>query len=84
LIKVPGINEAEFAIVIGDRFHGLGLGTHLLELLVGIGRQEGIGRIVALVMPENHVMQQVFRKAGFEVKYDSFDEAIRAEIGLGL
>lgn len=84
LIRAPGINEAEFAIVIGDRFQGLGLGTHLVELLVGIGRQEGIGRIVALVMPENHVMQQVFRKAGFEVKYDSFNEAIRAEIGLGL
>jgi acetyltransferase len=61
-----------------------GLGTHLVELLVGIGRQEGTGRIVALIMPENHVMQQVFRKAGFEVKYDSFNEAIRAEIRLGL
>jgi acetyltransferase len=84
LIKVPGINEAEFAIVVGDRFQGLGLGTHLVELLVGIGRQEGVGRISALILPENYVMQQVFRNAGFEMKDDRFNGAILAEIRLGL
>jgi RimJ/RimL family protein N-acetyltransferase len=50
--------------------------------LVDIGKQEKIGRITALILPENYVMQRVFRKAGFEVEYDRFNEAMRAEINL--
>ena len=82
LIKIHGTNEAEFAIVISDLFQGHGLGTHLLQLLVGIGRQEKIGRITALILPENYVMQRVFRKVGFEVTYDRLNEAMRAELKL--
>lgn len=80
LIKAHGANEAEFAIVISDQLQNRGLGTHLLQLLVDIGRREKIGRISALILPENHVMQRVFRKAGFEVTYDRFNEAMRADI----
>ena len=82
LIKTHGTDEAEFAIVISDEFQGYGLGTHLLKLSVNIGRQEKIGRITALILPENYVMQRVFRKVGFEVEYDRFNEAMRAEIKL--
>jgi len=82
LIKTHGTDEAEFAIVISDEFQGYGLGTHLLKLSVNIGRQEKIGRITALILPENYVMQRVFRKVGFEVEYDRFNDAMRAEIKL--
>jgi acetyltransferase len=82
LIKTHGIDEAEFAIVISDGFQNYGLGTHLLKLSVNIGRQEKIGRITALILPENYVMQRVFRKVGFKVEYDRFNEAMRAEIEL--
>ena len=82
LIKTHGIDEAEFAIVISDGFQNYGLGTHLLKLSVNIGRQEKIGRITALILPENYVMQRVFRKVGFEVEYDRFNDAMRAEIKL--
>jgi acetyltransferase len=82
LIKTHGIDEAEFAIVISDGFQNYGLGTHLLKLSVNIGRQEKIGRITALILPENYVMQRVFRKGGFKVEYDRFNEAMRAEIEL--
>jgi acetyltransferase len=82
LIKTREIDEAEFAIVISDQFQGFGLGTHLLKLVVNIGRREKIGRITALILPENYVMQRVFRNAGFEVEYDRFNEAMRAEIKL--
>jgi acetyltransferase len=82
LIKTHGIDEAEFAIVISDGFQNYGLGTHLLKLSVNIARQERIGRITALILPENYVMQRVFRKVGFKVEYDRFNEAMRAEIEL--
>ena len=80
LIKMPGIDEAEFAIVISDQVHGQGLGTQFLKLLVDVGRKEGIGHITSLILPDNYVMQRVSRKVGFEVNYDRYNDAMRADI----
>jgi acetyltransferase len=77
---MPGIDEAEFAIVISDQVHGQGLGTQFLKLLVDVGRKEGIGHITSLILPDNYVMQRVSRKVGFEVNYDRYNDAMRADI----
>jgi acetyltransferase len=77
-----GTNQAKFAIVISDEFQSLGLGTHFLQLLVDIGRREKLDRITSLILPENYVMQRVSRKVGFELTYDRFNEAMRAEVKL--
>jgi len=79
LIKVHGVNEAEFAIVISDQLQGQGLGTHLLKLLLDIGCQEGLERIFGHILPDNYPMQRVCRKLGFVVNYDSFAEDMKAE-----
>jgi len=78
-----GLSEAEFAIVVSDQFHGHGLGTHILQRLVEIGRQEGVARIIGHILPENYVMQRVSKNVGFDVNYDRFNEVMRAEIELG-
>jgi acetyltransferase len=83
LIKVHGVNEAEFAIVISDRYQRQALGTHLLQLLVNIGRQEGVERIFAQILPENSGMQRVSKKVGFTVSFDRLGEVMRAEMKLG-
>ena len=82
LIKAYTGSEAQFAILISDEFQGHGLGTYLLSRLVEIGRQEGIDRIIGHILPENHPMQRVSRKVGFDVKYDRINEAMLAEIQL--
>ena len=82
LTKAHGLNQAEFAIVIMDQFQGLGLGTKLLSRLVEIGRQEGIALIYGNILPENYVMQRVAKKVGFQVDYDRFNYAMRAELEL--
>ena len=82
LIKLHGVNEAEFAIVISDRFQRQGLGTQLLRLLVNIGREEGVERIFGQILPENHGMQQVSKKVGFTLSFDRMNDAMRAEIKL--
>jgi acetyltransferase len=82
LTKAHGLNQAEFAIVIVDDFQGLGLGTKLLSRLVEIGRHEGIERIYGNILPENYVMQRVAKKVGFQVDYDRFNYAMRAELTL--
>ena len=82
LFKVHCINEAEFAIVINDQWQGHGLGTHLLGLLVDIGRKEGLERIIGHVLPDNYPMLKVCKKVGFALKYDSSTEDMRAEMTL--
>jgi acetyltransferase len=58
------------------------LGTHLLQLLVNIGQQEGIERIFGQILPDNYGMQRVSKKVGFTVSFDRETEAMRAEIRL--
>lgn len=82
LMKVHGVNEAEFAIVISDRFQRQGLGAQLLRLLVDIGRKEGAKRIFAYILPENYGMQRVSKKVGFKVSFDRLTEVLRAELKL--
>ena len=67
LSKEHGIEEAEFAILIGDAWQRKGLGTKLLKLLVEIGRKEGVRRIVGHIITENVAMMHVSKKAGFKV-----------------
>ena len=74
--------EAEFAIEISDRFQRQGLGTRLLQLLVDIGRQEGLERIFGYILPENHIMLQIARKAGFTVTFDRLETVMWAELKL--
>jgi acetyltransferase len=80
LVRRHGVPEAEFAIVISDRFQGQGLGTRLLQLLVDIGRQEGLERIFGLILPENQPMLEVVRKVGFAVTYNRMETLASAEL----
>jgi acetyltransferase len=82
LSKLHSGNEGEFAIVINDQWQRQGLGTRLLKMLVQIGRDEHLERITATILPDNHEMQQVCRKVGFEVRHAAGQGACKAEIVL--
>jgi acetyltransferase len=80
LSKARGLNEAEFALLISDRWQGLGLGTDLLKRLVQVGRDEKLARITAFILSENHAMHYLSKKAGFKLERDSETHDFRAEI----
>jgi RimJ/RimL family protein N-acetyltransferase len=54
-------SEAEVAVVVGDPWQGHGVGTALLQRLVGRARREGIDHFVALVMSDNTDALEIFR-----------------------
>ncbi|HJX25071.1 MAG TPA: bifunctional acetate--CoA ligase family protein/GNAT family N-acetyltransferase [Chthoniobacterales bacterium] len=81
LIKEHEIDEAEFAILVGDPWQGKGLGTELLKLLVQIGRKEHVRRIVGYIARENMLMKQVSEEVGFTTRRDSNNDW-RAEMNL--
>jgi acetyltransferase len=82
LSRLPGGDEAEFSVLISDKYQRRGLGTELMRRLVQVGREEQLKRISASVLPENAGMQAVCKKLGFTLKRDSEEEVIRAEIKL--
>ncbi len=76
LSKLPGTDEAEFGMLVSDRFHNQGLGTELLRRLLQVGRDEKLARITAEILPDNHVMQHLCKKLGFCLERES--DVVRA------
>ncbi|MCW2798704.1 MAG: family N-acetyltransferase, partial [Aeromicrobium sp.] len=60
-------DEAEVAFLVEDAHQGRGVGQLLLEHLAQAGRERGIHRFVADVLPSNSRMQQIFREMGYHV-----------------
>src|SRR6056297_814486 len=67
LTKQPGRNEAEFAMLVIDKYQGEGIGTELLRRLVRVGEDEGLDRITADILRQNRAMQRVCEKLGFKI-----------------
>lgn len=82
LSKVSGLNEAEFALLISDKWQGKGIGTQLVKLLIQVGKTEKLGRLVTDVLNENVQMLHLLKKAGFKItaKQGSIESA--CELGL--
>jgi acetyltransferase len=79
LSKMHGQNEAEFALLVSDGWHGLGLGGELLNRLVQIGRDEKLDRITGQIMSENQAMQHLCKRIGFSVTYNQDNKGFTAE-----
>jgi acetyltransferase len=83
LIKLHARDEAEFALVVADRYQGQGLGEQLLRRLLQFARGEGIRRVVADVLLANTAMQRVCQRVGLQVTPNVGDDSlVRAEIEL--
>lgn len=60
---------AEMAVTVVDRFQRRGLGRALFQALVAVARADGIDRICFEALPENVVVQRIFR--GMPLQLDS-------------
>ena len=61
---------AEFAIVIADPWHSLGLGNIFTDYIHDIAKLRGIKKIYANVLNENHIMIHMFKKRKFKLSRD--------------
>jgi acetyltransferase len=82
LSKAHAGPEAEFAILVGDRWQRKGLGAELLRRLVEVGRAEGVERIWADMLPGNMGMRRTAQAAGFTITEEMGDPTVRAEMRL--
>ncbi|MCG9889533.1 MAG: bifunctional acetate--CoA ligase family protein/GNAT family N-acetyltransferase [Thermosynechococcaceae cyanobacterium MS004] len=68
LSKMHGVNEAEFSLMVSDRYQRQGLGTEMLSRLLDIARAEHLELVSAEILPENTAMQRVCEKVGFGLR----------------
>jgi acetyltransferase len=68
LSRLQNPADAEFALLVRDDFQGRGVGTQLLQNLLNFGRDEGIQRVVAYMLPENRGMIEISEKLGFKME----------------
>jgi len=79
-IKSNVASEAEFAVIIADRFQHQGLGTELLRRLIQFGRDEKIQLLTGDILLENTGMQKICTKLGITLRYSPEDEVMKAEL----
>jgi acetyltransferase len=69
LVRLRNTNNAEFALLISDSVQRQGLGRQLLEKLFEVGRDWGLSRIVAEILPDNVPMRRVCEHLGFHFEH---------------
>ena len=77
-----GSVHAEVAFLVQDAHQGRGIAQLLLEHLAQAGRERGVHKFVAEVLPENSRMIQIFRDAGYRVVGGFTDGVMRLEFAI--
>jgi predicted CoA-binding protein/GNAT superfamily N-acetyltransferase len=77
-------DEAEVAFAVADDRQGHGIATLMLAQLAELAVAEGIHTFIALVMPGNHRMIDVFRESGYPVEVRSGPDVIEVSFPTSL
>jgi acetyltransferase len=82
LVTTPDRQEAEFALIVADAWHGKGLGHKLMARAIEVAREMGVKRLVGDVLSGNHPMLALMSKMGFVQHKDEGGETVRVEMDL--
>ena len=66
LIVEPDGKNGEFAVLVGDKWQGMGLGAKLLDAIIAVGSDLHLERIFGMIMQTNYRMINLCSKKGFE------------------
>jgi len=80
LTQIHATHDAEFGILVSDRYQGKGLGTTLLGHLLDIAKAEGVETVTADILSENLVMRRICERYGFKVTYVEQTQMLRAAL----
>jgi GNAT superfamily N-acetyltransferase len=62
------MHSAEVALVVSDKFQGLGIGRELLSYLIYLAKRQGLLGFTGEVLVENRSMVRLFEKMGFDTE----------------
>ncbi|MDH5783616.1 MAG: GNAT family N-acetyltransferase, partial [Candidatus Bathyarchaeota archaeon] len=68
LILEPGRKRGEFAVVVGDQWQGLGLGSKLVDYIIEIGKDMGLETVGGDILSRNLKMIRLCTKKSFKME----------------
>jgi acetyltransferase len=68
--------SCEFAVVVADKYHHKGIGSHLMNALMGAARQRGLKTMKGEILANNRNMQLLARRLGFAISTSEEDLSI--------
>jgi len=74
----------EMAFIVDEEYQGFGIASFLAKYLLKIGRERGITKMTANVLPQNDAMKHVFEKAGVPFNRKLDEGVIRFEFEPGV
>jgi len=77
-----GADIAEFSVVVGDPWQGLGIGAQLLSRLIFIATDRKIKMIWGIIQRENKNMIELARKLNFEIIGEPGDTQVEATLSI--
>jgi GNAT superfamily N-acetyltransferase len=81
---VPDDDSYELAIFVLQKYQRAGIGTQLLQTLLGYGQREGIDRVWLTVERWNRAAVSLYKKVGFETcDAESFELEMAIRLGDG-
>jgi acetyltransferase len=69
LVLDPDGRRGEFAVVVADPWQRLGLGSKMVDYIIGIAEDKNLESIYGLVLRENTRMIELVERLGFNVEY---------------
>ena len=74
--------QAEFSILIGDKWQGKGLGAELMKRCLSISKERGVMKVFGVVLPENVQMLALGKKMGFKIKRNHYENGYELHLDL--
>ncbi|MCJ7560782.1 bifunctional acetate--CoA ligase family protein/GNAT family N-acetyltransferase [Candidatus Bathyarchaeota archaeon] len=68
LIVEPDGKSGEFAVLVGDQWQGLGLGSKLIDYIASIAKDMHLEKIIGYVISNNYKMIRLCEKKGFAME----------------
>ena len=78
----PDGKHGEFSILVGDPWHGQGVGANLLAHVLRIAKERGLTDVWGVVLRDNVNMLALGRKLGFDFAWSSDGSECRLNIDL--
>jgi acetyltransferase len=82
MIKYPGKNEAEIAVLVSDDFQKRGIGSVLVQRLVEFARDEKLDLLTASFLAENQPIEKLFKSQAFVISDGTDPDVRQAELRL--
>lgn len=64
----------EFAVVVADPWQGIGIGSKMVDVIIGIAEDKKLDSIYGIVLAENTRMLRICREMGFRIEKQNEDE----------